>query len=557
MAYQALYRKWRPRTFDQVIGQDAIMTALKNQVKSGRIGHAYLFCGTRGTGKTSTAKIFARAVNCLHPVDGNPCNECELCREGENDFNVVEIDAASNNGVDNIRDLRDGVRYAPAQGKYRVYIIDEVHMLSTSAFNALLKTLEEPPAHVIFVLATTEPHKILPTILSRCQRYDFKRISAPDLAGQLTGICQKENIPAEPDALRYIADAADGASRDAISLLDQCAAYYMGETLTLDKVLGVLGASDRHIFFEMTRILSRRDKSSLLEQLEELFTSGRDTSRFLLDWIGWLRSVLLYQMLGQEASRYLPASEAETQDLTAVARALGPETVSYYIEKLSELELTLRSAADKRVLLEVGLLRLCRLESNSLRALAARLEQLEKSGVTLTAAPSGEAPVQASAAYPSVSDPQSSPAPSPVPEEPAAKKADENRPSSSGARTDAPAAPAAPLTHQLWNRIVRDAAGDSMGFAALLGKCKPVQTDEGIVILTENSFTKDQLLRSAGAKQAVLVEELRKALGSEILVQFLTKEEFAALQPAEKPSADDGGVMEKLAGILPPGVFVQ
>ena len=552
MAYQALYRKWRPRTFDQVIGQDAIMTALKNQVKSGRIGHAYLFCGTRGTGKTSTAKIFARAVNCLHPVDGNPCNECELCREGENDFNVVEIDAASNNGVDNIRDLRDGVRYAPAQGKYRVYIIDEVHMLSTSAFNALLKTLEEPPAHVIFVLATTEPHKILPTILSRCQRYDFKRISAPNLAGQLTEICQKENIPAEPDALRYIADAADGASRDAISLLDQCAAYYMGETLTLDKVLGVLGASDRHIFFEMTRILSRRDKSALLEQLEELFTGGRDTSRFLLDWIGWLRSVLLYQMLGQEAARYLPASEAETKDLTSAAHALGPETVSYYIESLSALELSLRSVSDKRVLLEVGLLRLCRPESNSLHALAARLEQLEKTGITISAASAGNAPEKAVSAVLPDPVPQAMPS---VPEIPAVPGNAERRPSADS-RTARSASSGVSLTPQLWNRIVREVAGDSRGFAALLGKCRPVETPEGILVLAENSFAKDQLLHSAGAKQAALVDELRKALGSDVQVKFLTQEEYAGMKPAENKASDDGGVMEKLAGILPPGVFI-
>ncbi len=347
MAYLALYRKWRPRTFSEVIGQDAIMTALKNQVKSGRIGHAYLFCGTRGTGKTSTAKIFARAVNCLHPVDGDPCNQCELCLEGESDFNVIEIDAASNNGVDSIRELREEVRYAPSRGKYKVYIIDEVHMLSTSAFNALLKTLEEPPAHVIFILATTEPHKLLPTILSRCQRYDFRRISAKDLTGQLIRLSKAEGIDADEAALSYIADAADGASRDALSILDQCAAFYMDQRITLEKVLDVLGATDRRLFYTMTGILLTHDKTACLKELEELFASGKDTSRFLLDWISYLRNILLLQMMGDEALSFFVAPESEIAGLRENAGRTGPETISYYIEELSKLELSLRGAAER------------------------------------------------------------------------------------------------------------------------------------------------------------------------------------------------------------------
>ncbi|MBQ7049268.1 MAG: DNA polymerase III subunit gamma/tau, partial [Firmicutes bacterium] len=222
MSYLALYRKYRPLTFSEMVGQKAVIQALQNQVKFGQLGHAYLFCGTRGTGKTSTAKVFARAVNCLNPVDGNPCNECELCREAESGFNLVEIDAASNNGVENIRDLREEVQYTPSKGKYKVYIIDEVHMLTQSAFNALLKTLEEPPEHVIFVLATTEPHKVLPTILSRCQRYDFKRITTGEIAEHLADVCAKEGIAADADALHYIAAIADGGMRDALSILDQC-----------------------------------------------------------------------------------------------------------------------------------------------------------------------------------------------------------------------------------------------------------------------------------------------------------------------------------------------
>ena len=237
MSYTALYRKWRPVSFEDVKGQDAIVQTLKNQIISGRAGHAYLFCGTRGTGKTSIAKIFARAVNCEHPLNGSPCNECPSCRAilSGSSMNVVEIDAASNNGVENIRDIREQVQYPPTEGRYRVYIIDEVHMLSIGAFNALLKTLEEPPSYVIFILATTEVHKIPITILSRCQRYDFKRISLETIADRLRELTQAEQIQVEDKALLYVAKAADGSLRDALSLLDQCVAFHFGTLLLHSK----------------------------------------------------------------------------------------------------------------------------------------------------------------------------------------------------------------------------------------------------------------------------------------------------------------------------------
>ena len=259
MSYTALYRKFRPSEFEDVKGQDAIVRTLKNQINADRIGHAYLFCGTRGTGKTTVAKIFAKAVNCEHPVDGSPCGTCEACRAiaAGNSMNVIEIDAASNNGVENIRQIREEVEYAPTEGKYKVYIIDEVHMLSIGAFNALLKTLEEPPSYVIFILATTEVHKIPITILSRCQRYDFHRISIETISARLTELLEKENVTAEERAVRYIAKAADGSMRDALSLLDQCIAFYLGEELTYEHVLEVLGAVDTEVF------------SSLLKKIKE------------------------------------------------------------------------------------------------------------------------------------------------------------------------------------------------------------------------------------------------------------------------------------------------
>ncbi len=250
MSYTALYRKFRPTAFEDVKGQEPIITTLKNQIRADRIGHAYLFCGTRGTGKTTAAKIFAKAVNCQHPVDGSPCGECEMCKAiaAGTSMNVIEIDAASNNGVDNIREIREEVAYRPTEGRYKVYIIDEVHMLSIGAFNALLKTLEEPPEYVIFILATTEVHKIPVTILSRCQHYDFRRITIETISARLQELMVTEQVEAEERAIRYVAKAADGSMRDALSLLDQCIAFYLGEKLTYDHVLDVLGAVDTEVF---------------------------------------------------------------------------------------------------------------------------------------------------------------------------------------------------------------------------------------------------------------------------------------------------------------------
>ena len=267
MSYTALYRKFRPAEFADVKGQDHIITTLQNQIKANRIGHAYLFCGTRGTGKTTVAKIFAKAVNCEHPVDGSPCGECEMCRSiaAGTSMNVIEIDAASNNGVDNIREIREEVAYRPTEGRYKVYIIDEVHMLSIGAFNALLKTLEEPPEYVIFILATTEVHKIPITILSRCQHYDFKRISIETITDRMKELMDTEKVDVEDKALRYIAKAADGSMRDALSLLDQCIAFYMGQKLTYDNVLEVLGAVDTDVFSRLLRKVIDRDVAGVLD----------------------------------------------------------------------------------------------------------------------------------------------------------------------------------------------------------------------------------------------------------------------------------------------------
>ena len=359
MSYTALYRKWRPTSFEEVRGQDHIVKTLKNQINSGRIGHAYLFCGTRGTGKTSIAKIFARAVNCEHPVDGSPCGECSMCRQiaAGASLNVVEIDAASNNGVENIRDIREQVQYPPTDGRYRVYIIDEVHMLSIGAFNALLKTLEEPPSYVIFILATTEVHKIPITILSRCQRYDFKRISIDTIAGRLAELTQAEQIDVDDRALRYVARAADGSMRDALSLLDQCVAFHFGEKLTYDNVLEVLGAVDNRVFSKLFQAVLASDTKACIREIEEMIIQGRDLSQLVNDFVWYMRNLLIAKTT-DEPGDMLDMSEENLAVLKEEAAGVDTETLMRYIRIFSELSGQLRYASPKRILVEIAFIKL-------------------------------------------------------------------------------------------------------------------------------------------------------------------------------------------------------
>lgn len=381
MSYTALYRKWRPSTFDEVKGQDHIVTTLKNQVINDRIGHAYLFCGTRGTGKTSVAKILAKAVNCAHPVDGNPCGECEVCRAvaAGASMNVIEIDAASNNGVDNIREIKEEVAYPPTQGRFKVYIIDEVHMLSIGAFNALLKTLEEPPAYVIFILATTEAHKIPITILSRCQRYDFKRISIDTISARLSELMVAENISADERALRYVAKAADGSMRDALSLLDQCLAFYMGQELRYENVLEVLGAVDTEVFSDFFRGIVDGDAIGLIHKLEKIIIDGRDLSQFVSDFTWYLRNLMLLQSQ-TDASDVLEMSEENMKLLKEDAKLTDLNGVMRYIRIFSELSGQLKNSSQKRVMVEVALIKMTQpaMEKGLNDALMDRIAVLER-----------------------------------------------------------------------------------------------------------------------------------------------------------------------------------
>ncbi len=360
MSYMALYRKWRPQDFDEVRGQDAVVQTLRNQIKYQRIGHAYLFCGTRGTGKTSIAKLFAKAVNCENPDNGNPCNCCPSCQaiNSQASMDVIEIDAASNNGVDNVREIREQVQYSPVSGRYKVYIIDEVHMLSAGAFNALLKTLEEPPSYVIFILATTEKHKIPITILSRCQKYDFKRISIETITGHLADLMEKEQVNTEYEALSYIARAADGSMRDALSLLDQCIAFYLGQTLTYDNVLTVLGTVDTTIFRNLLHHILQQNTGQVLQIIEDTINEGRELTQFLSDFLWYLRNLLILKDPNASEDN-LDMSSEHLAELKEDSKTVQSSTLLRFIRILSELSNQIRNATQKRILLEVGFIKLC------------------------------------------------------------------------------------------------------------------------------------------------------------------------------------------------------
>ena len=403
MSYTALYRKFRPDTFEDVKGQDHIVKTLRNQIKADRIGHAYLFCGTRGTGKTTVAKILARAVNCEHPVDGNPCNECASCRAIASgaSMNVIEIDAASNNGVDNIREIREEVAYPPTEGRYKVYIIDEVHMLSIGAFNALLKTLEEPPSYVIFILATTEAHKIPVTILSRCQRYDFRRISQETILKRLEDLMEKEQVDAEEKALRYVAKKGDGSMRDSLSLLDQCIAFYLGEKLTYDRVLEVLGAVDTDVFSELLSLVLAEQITDAIALLDRLILDGRDLTQFVNDFTWYLRNLMLLKA-SDDMEDILDISTENLAQLRKEAAMIRNDTLMRFIRIFSELANSIRYSVNKRVMLEMALIKLCKPEAEkdelSLIERIRKLERMIEQGIAVPGRMPAPAGVSASSA---------------------------------------------------------------------------------------------------------------------------------------------------------------
>ncbi len=498
MAYTALYRKFRPGEFDEVKGQEHIVTTLKNQIQANRIGHAYLFCGTRGTGKTSVAKILAKAVNCEHPVGGSPCNECAICQKinRQASMNVVEIDAASNNGVANVRDIIEEVQYSPAEGKYKVYIIDEVHMLSSGAFNALLKTLEEPPSYVIFILATTEPHKIPVTIHSRCQRYDFRRISIRTITERLQELVEKEQVAAEEKALRYIAKAADGSMRDALSLLDQCIAFYLGQKLTYEKTLQVLGAVDTAVYSRMFRFVVGQDVVGCIRTIDEMMMAGRDLNQFISEFIWYLRGLMLVDATGT-GDGLLDVSGGQLAQMQEEAKLADTDILIRYIYILSELSGQIRYASQKRVLAEVAFIKLCKPQMDAEQdytSVSARLSAVEKKleeGIMATPPALQEAPPEKK-----------------VQEEP-------------------PILPKA-LTEDIrsaigqWNKVL--AAYGQPG-ANMLSQATKTVSEEGVLILQfTEKLNEDFFLQNNKQEIICLQEVIQNLIGKEIAIETRTVE---------------------------------
>ena len=494
--YQVLYRKWRPKTFSDVSGQPHVTAALKNELTTGRLAHAYLFTGSRGTGKTSCAKILAKAVNCPHAHDGDPCNECDICRgiDSGSLVDVAEIDAASNNGVDNIRDLREEVNFTPSVAKYRVYIIDEVHMLSTGAFNALLKTLEEPPEHVVFILATTEVHKLPATILSRCQRFDFARISPADIAARIGYIATQENFTITDDAALFVARLADGAMRDALSLIDQCLSC--SRAITADTVAQAAGMVGREYLRRFSDAFCEKNSGAALNLIDELYRSSRDMERVCVEMIDYFRNLMVLRSV-KSAGDLVVASEAERAAMAQDATRYDLSAILYVLHQLQATLEKMKSGATRRVEMEMTMLRICSPElETGPEALLGRIQALEaavRSGIP--AAPASPAPTSA-------------PAPAAV-ETPAAVQ-----PEPAPAPTSAPAASndaVAERPFDKWRDVLDLLAESSPPLYGVLSETTAIERDDFVLVCTGNDLFKT--LVSRDGNRAILVGAIRQVTG--------------------------------------------
>ena len=464
MAYQALYRKWRPQTFEQVLGQTATVRTLRRQIEDGRIAHAYLFCGCRGTGKTTMAKLMSRAINCQNPNHGDPCGQCEACRAimSETTMDVLELDAASNNSVDNIRELLEQVRYPAQLGRYKVYIIDEVHMLSTAAFNALLKTLEEPPAHVVFILATTEPQKLPATILSRVQRYDFGRIPSPLMVDRMREALDDLGMEAEEEALRMVARAAEGAMRDAFSILDMCVAGAEDGKITAALTRELLGASDREFLFGFFDLLSSRDEGGVMQKIDELMRSGREPQAFLREMSAHCRALLTVKAVRQDAASILDVTEEDEARYRAQAEGISQGRLLRMLDLFMRAEGELRFASTPRIGLESAALHACEPASGEdAAALAERVEELEARLARL------EGDIESGKLVPAAAAPAAAPAPGA--DAPAKAEAPAAKPAAKIAPVPKPA-PVSGDAKAIWDKALQDLAKNEPPLYGLLRK---------------------------------------------------------------------------------------
>ncbi len=543
--YQVLYRKWRPQTFSDVYGQPHIVKALQNEIRTNRLSHAYLFVGSRGTGKTTCAKIMAKAVNCLNPRDGDPCNECDNCRGIDSGaiLDVVEIDAASNNGVDNIRDLREEVAYTPSVAKYRVYIIDEVHMLSAGAFNALLKTLEEPPPHVIFILATTEVHKLPATILSRCQRFDFSRILAEDIAARLRYVADHEDFTITDDAALLLARLADGGMRDALSLLDQCISR--DKEVTLDTVAAATGMAGRDELFELSAAMRAGDGGAALALIDRLHGASKDMERLCVECIDFFRQLMICKTV-RDPSALVIVPPAELQRLQQEAAELSLPTILHCMDVLQRTLERLKGGASRRIEMEMAVLRLCTPQLDTdVSALTRRLQTLEdavRGGHVVLAGAAGEptvpvaAPVATAAAVPvqaaKAEDAVPLPEAPPEPEGPAAAAVMAAPPTASAPAVPSPAAGTPEEQPFLqWSEVLHTLAASAPALCGVLTGSTASIRGGHVLISTDNEMFKT-LVQKDGNRRS-LAAAIRSVTGREYRIGI--KKPAASPAPSAQP----------------------
>ena len=518
--YQALYRKYRPQTFSDVVGQQGVTDTLRSQLETGRLSHAYLFTGTRGTGKTSCAKILAKAVNCENLQDGNPCNACPSCRAIDSGgcMDVLEIDAASNNGVDSVRVLRDDAVYTPAEVKMRVYIIDEVHMLSTAAFNALLKIIEEPPEHLLFILATTELHKVPATILSRCQRFAFRRLTPEDIAGRLNFIAYQEGIEAEPEAIRMLARLADGGMRDGVSLLDQCASA-AGGAVTLESVYASLGLAGERRTAELMQAIAQQDTAKALTVFSSLYAAGKDVGALLGEMCALCRDLLVLHTAPKSGLAMLSGIATEQQAL-ALQDMFSPGELMRVLTETQKTRASFGKNADVRVAAELLLMQLCepalRLDAQALNARISRVEEQLASGVLVKAAPqtSGDEYDDDRPPFPDDAD---DPARGQLPEMPPAQPAP---------------APQAETPAGFWPALsekLRAALPAKLsGFFAVNGPIHPVLQGDALIMAADSDFVLD-LVKKTPDTEALIREKASAILGKPVSVRFALKNRLSRL----------------------------
>ena len=547
--YKALYRKWRPVDFDDVSGQDAITDILKYEVASGRLSHAYLFCGSRGTGKTSCAKILAKAVNCENPRNGNPCNCCESCRSIEAGIatDVIEMDAASNNGVDNVRDMKDEIAFTPALLKYRVYIIDEVHMMSGSAFNALLKTLEEPPAYVIFILATTEFHKLPTTIVSRCQRFDFRRISNENIMARLMKIAAAEGIELTEDGARVIARVSRGGMRDAVSLLEQCGGTR--RTVDADLVFETVGSGNKDSAYRLIRAILDRDYTTVYDTINEVVMKSGDMSVFWQEIIDSYRDIMVVKNTDR-AQEFLDLTESEYKELLPLAAELTPARLVYHISILEGAMADMQRAFNsKRSIAEIALTRMCDARSAiTPEALALRVDELEKEisklkmGVGTTSAPAAEAvtvlpPVKESAP---VTEPVSAPAPKPSDKGVNTTKTAKTENKTGQSASDAPpTATKKTVAYAAWESVVERIGEIKTSLSVQFIKSRAYVRPDGTYLIRMNSFFAGRL---AGNENDLKI--LRGVIAEREGVS--PADVRLVIEPMDAPGADD--LADEIAG---------